>query len=121
MSLARLRYDLPLVESMILVDLVLTEYLLRSEGIDTEVPESRDATQDESSGPDFDAAVAAFLAIGALTPDQAERCASIETTERAYGHLEESYMRGAAERVEDAIWEGRLEIPGAAPRETEGD
>jgi integrase len=37
--------------------------------------------------------------------------ASIRTTERAYGHLEESYLRGAAERVEAAIWEGRLEAP----------
>jgi integrase len=37
--------------------------------------------------------------------------ASIKTTERAYGHLEESYLRGAAERVEAAIWKGRQEIP----------
>ena len=37
--------------------------------------------------------------------------ASISTTERAYGHLEESFLRGAPERVEAAIWEGRLEVP----------
>jgi integrase len=30
--------------------------------------------------------------------------ASIKTTEHAYGHLEESYLRGAAQRVESAIW-----------------
>ena len=32
--------------------------------------------------------------------------ASIKTTERAYGHLEESFLRGAAQRVEAAIWDG---------------
>jgi integrase len=47
--------------------------------------------------------------------------ASIETTERAYGHLEESYMRGAAERVEDAIWEGRLEMPGMTRPGNDGE
>ena len=36
--------------------------------------------------------------------------ASIKTTEKAYGHLEENYLRGAAERVEAAIWKGRPEI-----------
>jgi integrase len=34
--------------------------------------------------------------------------ASIRTTERTYGHLEESYLRGAAKRVEAAIWDGQL-------------
>ena len=39
--------------------------------------------------------------------------ASIKTTERAYGHLEESFLRGAAERVEAVIWDG---VPAAVPR-----
>lgn len=30
--------------------------------------------------------------------------ASIDTTQRIYGHLEESFLRGAAERVERRIW-----------------
>jgi integrase len=34
--------------------------------------------------------------------------ASIQTTEQAYGHLEESFLRDAARRVEAAIWEGAL-------------
>jgi len=37
--------------------------------------------------------------------------ASIITTERQYGHLEKSFLRGAARRAEAAIWEGRLEVP----------
>ena len=40
--------------------------------------------------------------------------ASIRTTEGAYGHLEESFLRGAPERVEAAIWHGRLELPAGA-------
>jgi integrase len=40
--------------------------------------------------------------------------ASVNTTERAYGHLEENYLRGAAERVERAIWEGRTAEPSIA-------
>jgi integrase len=30
--------------------------------------------------------------------------ASITTTQQVYGHLEESFLRGAAERVERLIW-----------------
>jgi integrase len=41
--------------------------------------------------------------------------ASIKTTERAYGHLEESYLRGAAERVEAAIWTADSEVSVAEP------
>ena len=37
--------------------------------------------------------------------------ASITTTERQYGHLEKSFLRGAARRAEAAIWEGRFEAP----------
>lgn len=37
--------------------------------------------------------------------------ASITTTERQYGHLEKSFLRGAAQRAEAAIWEGRFEAP----------
>jgi len=37
--------------------------------------------------------------------------ASITTTERQYGHLEKSFLRGAARRAEVAIWEGRVEGP----------
>jgi integrase len=40
--------------------------------------------------------------------------ASIQTTESAYGHLEESYLREAPQRVETAIWEGQLQLPAAA-------
>jgi integrase len=39
--------------------------------------------------------------------------ASITTTERQYGHLEKSFLRGAAARAEAAIWEGRCEVPAA--------
>ncbi|MGH2762369.1 MAG: tyrosine-type recombinase/integrase [Thermoleophilaceae bacterium] len=37
--------------------------------------------------------------------------ASITTTERQYGHLEKSFLRGAALRAEAAIWEGRFGAP----------
>ena len=40
--------------------------------------------------------------------------ASITTTERQYGHLEKSFLRGAARRAEAAVWEGRYEAPDAA-------
>ena len=39
--------------------------------------------------------------------------ASITTTERQYGHLEKSFLRGAARRAELAIWERRYEAPAA--------
>ncbi len=32
--------------------------------------------------------------------------AAITTTERQYGHLEKSFLRGAARRAEVAVWEG---------------
>ena len=38
---------------------------------------------------------------------------SITTTEEKYGHLERSFLRGAAQRAETAIWEGRYEAPPA--------
>lgn len=34
---------------------------------------------------------------------------SITTTERTYGHLEESFLRGAAQRAEAAVWQERRE------------
>jgi integrase len=37
--------------------------------------------------------------------------ASITTTERQYGHLEKSFLRGAAERAEVVVWEAPLEAP----------
>lgn len=39
--------------------------------------------------------------------------ASITTTEQQYGHLEKSFLRGAARRAEAAIWDGRREAPEA--------
>jgi integrase len=40
--------------------------------------------------------------------------ASIQTTESQYGHLEQSYLRGAAETVETTIWNRRGARPPAA-------
>ncbi|MDQ3588441.1 MAG: site-specific integrase, partial [Actinomycetota bacterium] len=40
--------------------------------------------------------------------------ASITTTEAQYGHLEKSFLRGAAQRAEAVLWEGRVEVPAAA-------
>jgi integrase len=37
--------------------------------------------------------------------------ASITTTERQYGHLEKSFLRGAAERAEAVVWQGPVEAP----------
>jgi integrase len=51
--------------------------------------------------------------------------ASITTTQQVYGHLEESFLRGAAERVERLIWapgdssdrvDGRAVLPRLLPR-----
>jgi integrase len=40
--------------------------------------------------------------------------ASITTTEMQYGHLEQSFLRGAAQRAETVFWAGRVEVPAAA-------
>ncbi|MEY2535786.1 MAG: hypothetical protein QOF29_3696 [bacterium] len=41
--------------------------------------------------------------------------ASLSTTEALYGHLEEAFLRDAAERVERRIWSAAHDVRRAAP------